>query len=120
MGGVEELSCNRGECTKRFPYIAQLREHWRLHDNILTYCHFCPWTGVKASRSGGSEVHWNTHFRIKAAKCSYCDERFYEHIAQLVHEEGVHDIIEDRYKCKLCDFTSFSKPNYFKHKRTKH
>ena len=91
-----------------------------MHDNILTYCHFCLWSGVKDARGTDSAVHWNTHFQVKQFKCSFCDEKFYDQKVKRRHEKSIHEIIKNRYKCTLCDYETHASSSYYEHLRYKH
>jgi hypothetical protein len=95
-------------------------EHLRTHDNILTKCHYCVYTAVADDRQNLLSTHYNSHFKIRPYKCSFCEDRFYKVHHVRNHEETSHEIIENKHKCKLCSFQHYSGRALAQHKLTKH
>ena len=108
--------CNRGNCQTGFQFHNALLIHMRSHDNKLYKCHFCPWTNFALKEV---QKHLNHHFNIRPFACSFCPASFYQIGARKQHEEVKHEIIEDRYKCQLCPFSTYSQKIMQKH-RIKH
>ena len=99
-------------CGMTYKYNAQLKDHYRMHENQLFKCPFCQFKGV--SREKQLNVHMNTHFRIRPYKCSKCDHRFYTKDAIRKHEEAIHER-EKNYKCSFCDYKANSQSNVNAH-----
>ena len=78
------------------------------------------YTSVSADRQKNLVIHLNTHFKIRSYKCSFCDDRFYKANNVRIHEEATHDKIENRYKCKKCDFQTYSRWFLCDHNLTSH
>jgi hypothetical protein len=109
--------CNKGDCKMGFPRISKLEEHIRMHENILTNCFFCPWTGVTVPNIS---IHFNTHFHYRTDKCSHCDELFYTPWARDKHEEIMHERDSKKFSCDDCAYTTHSTTSLNYHLRTKH
>lgn len=90
-----------------------------MHDNHLTYCHFCPWSGVSKNYEKRI-VHDNTHFRVRPFKCEYCSDKFYRIDDKNNHVEARHERIFEKYKCEHCEYLCDIKSTLVKHKRYKH
>jgi hypothetical protein len=108
-----EFYCTKGDCKMGFSRHGHLREHNRIHNNLLDHCFFCPWTGVNQYNF---MLHLNTHMRYRAYQCTFCKDKFYGAQALFKHEEGLHQIDSDKYTCshETCDFKthSISSMNY--------
>ena len=111
------MYCDRGSCRRGFGDQITLDRHLRIHDNNLIYCYFCPWGGVRTDQF---LMHMNHHYHFKPVKCPFCEKTFYDKNHCKVHQERLHDKIDDRYKCKLCDFVTYENVLYYRHQRASH
>jgi len=105
--------CDRGDCRKEFSTVKQLQVHLRMHDNNLIYCFYCSWGGCQFD---DYITHMNHHFHVRPFKCTFCDKPFLKNLSRRRHEERFHDIVKNRYKCTLCNFTTHASREWFQHK----
>lgn len=116
-GKILTVRCDRANCGMRFRSACDLDRHYRIHDNDLIKCVFCPWTGGQINQYS---IHMNTHFRNRPFKCSKCPKRYYQTVALNRHLETFHEKDFDKYSCEICDFTTCSLQNIHNHKKRKH
>ena len=108
------FKCERGVCDKGFQRLTLLEDHLRVHDNILFKCFFCPYT---SGNDDNFNVHLNSLIGFRPFPCDFCEIRFYKSSAKRSHEETVHEIINDKYKCLKCEFTTYAAKNLNYHIR---
>ena len=88
-----------------------LRIHLQIHDNDVSKCSFCPWTGVFRHYFH----HISNHFRYKPFQCEACPEKFYTKHTVLRHFESAHEKHLENYSCEICEFKTNSRQNLYKH-----
>ena len=109
-----EFMCDRGDCLKTFKNTHGLTKHLRLHDNDVIRCFFCQWvTGTPHEL----RPHLDHHFETPQYKCSKCGRAFFQKNNLDFHFEITHEIIKDKYRCKFCDYRTWSKNALFGHMR---
>ena len=112
LRGSIDFSCDRGNCGKRFNCQSELKEHLKIHDNIVHKCHFCPWTGVQSQTLVD---HLNHHFEIRPFPCRFCEKKFFVSSERLSHERIIHEKIQHVHKCGSCDFKTIKLKEYRAH-----
>ena len=116
--GNNEFKCDRGSCEKLFVAENILIRHFKLHDNDVESCFFCPYK--TAGKDDVIPNHLNVHFQIRPYKCTFCDVKYFKNRELTDHEEANHEKISDRYKCETCQFRTYSRKLLHRHKQISH
>ena len=111
--------CNRTECGKTFQKKSALQNHIDLHDNNLEICYFCPWRAPPKNTAAIS-THFDQHFDCPKFKCYSCDRLFFRKREMKDHFDSVHEKALERYKCKICNFSTHYRTSFHNHVRNVH
>ena len=106
--------CDRGDCGKKFCKKSDLSQHLDLHDNNLIKCHFCPW-GAPGGQTHRTSTHYDQHFNMPNFLCSECGQKFFRKKGLLDHFEIYHEKVLGKYKCKICDYKTYSRLSLGQH-----
>ena len=108
------FSCSKQNCKCTFRDRVELRRHENIHDNVLFFCVYCPYTCVQARHLS---MHQREHFNIRDFKCDICSRLFKQQGELNNHFNARHSGVNT--KCFLCNFEG-SIRNVHRHINRKH
>lgn len=102
-------------CPRRFKFLARLRVHEEIHQNV-TYV--CPECGMQLNTKRTLSMHMAVHSETKNYKCQYCSKEYKRAKTLKIHlitHSGLRP-----YKCPWCEKTFSNGSNCRGHKKKAH
>ena len=88
--------CSKPGCKSTFRFQNDLDRHYKIHDNDLGVCSYCPYRFVYPTQY---TRHLKKHFRIRDYECDQCDLKFLTK-SDLNRHYQIHEGII--YNCLIC------------------